>query len=101
MSLPEAPNPEQRSDGAILCVGIGGALLVLSWVLGVGGVLTAALAGGDPAVVAGGVGMLIALPLAAVAGFVLVLIGGVWMFARVVADQSGEASEKRYRDIQR
>ena len=49
MSQPEPPNPESRSNNAILCVGIGGGLLVLSWLLGIGGVLTTAVAGGDPA----------------------------------------------------
>lgn len=101
MSPSEPPNPEARSNGAILCIGIGGGMLVLSWLLGVGGVLATAAAGGDPAAAAGGIAMLIALPLAAVSGLVLVLIGGIWMFARVVADQRGESSEKRYRDVQR
>jgi hypothetical protein len=95
------PNPEQRSDGALLCFAIGAGLVILSWFLGIGGVLTTALSGGDPAAVAGGIGMLIALPLTAIAGVILAIIGGVWMFARVVADSRDDGDEKRYRDIQR
>ena len=95
------PNPEQRSNGALLCFAIGAGLVVLSWFLGIGGVLTTALSGGDPAAVAGGIGMLIALPLTAVAGIILALVGGFWMMARVVADSRDGSEEKRYRDIQR
>ncbi len=101
MSPPETPNPEQRSNSAILCVGIGGALMVLSWVLGVGGVLATALAGGDPAAMAGGIGALIALPLTALAGMLLIIVGGIWMFARVVADSREGADKERYRNVQR
>ena len=101
MSPPETANPEARSNNALLCIGIGAGLIVLSWLLGIGGVLATVAAGGDPTVAAGGIGMLIALPLAALSGFLLVIVGGVWMFARVVADQRNEASEKRYRDVQR
>lgn len=101
MSQPDTPNPEQRSDGAMLCFAIGAGLLVLSWFLGIGGVLTTAMAGGDPAAIAGGIGMLIALPLTAIVGVLLLIVGGIWMFARVVADSRDDGGEKRYRDIQR
>ncbi|MGE0596528.1 MAG: hypothetical protein AB7P07_09180 [Hyphomonadaceae bacterium] len=102
MSQPEAPNPESRSNGALICLGLGGLLLVLAWVLGVGGVLATAAAGGDPAAMAGGIGALIALPLTMIAGLILVLVGGVWMFARVVADSREGADKERYtRDVQR
>lgn len=102
MSPSETPNPETRSNGALICIGIGGALLVLSWFFGVGGVLTTVLAGGDPAVLAGGMGALIALPLALFLGILMLVIGGVWMFARVVADSREGADTERYtRDVQR
>ena len=101
MTQAEPPNPEQRSNGALLCLSIGAGLVVLSWFLGIGGVLTTAFGGGDPAAMAGGIGMLIALPLTALAGIILAVIGGVWMLARVVADSRDDGEEKRYRDIQR
>ncbi len=34
-------------------------------------------------------------------GFLLMLIGGIWMIGQVIADQSGGAEEKRYRDVER
>lgn len=95
------PNPEQRSNGALLCFAIGAGLVILSWLLGIGGVLTTALSGGDPAAIAGGIGMLIALPLTAIAGIILAIVGGVWMLARVIADSRDDGEEKRYRDVQR
>ena len=101
MNPPDAPNPERKSDAAILCFCIGGGLCALSWFLGVGGVLAAAFSGNDAAVAAGGVGMLIALPLATIAGLILMTVGGVWMLGRVIADQTGGAEEKRYRDVER
>ena len=101
MTEPDKPNPETRSNAALLCFAIGAILCVLAWFLGIGGVLATAMSGGDPAAMAGGVGMLIALPLTMIAGMILVVIGGVWMFARVVADQRGGEEEKRYRDVQR
>jgi uncharacterized membrane protein len=101
MSPPEAPNPERRSNNAILCFSIGAGLCILAYVLGVGAVIGAALSGGDPAVVVGGALAAIGLALAGVSGFILMLVGGVWMIVRVVADQTSDASEKRYRDVER
>jgi hypothetical protein len=101
MSPPETPNPERRSTGAIACFAVGAALTVLGWFLGVGGVMTTALSGGDAGLITGGIGMVIGLMMATALGIVLMLIGGVWMFAQVVADQRGEPSEKRYRDVER
>lgn len=101
MSPPETPNPEQRSNAALLCFAIGAGLVVVAWFLGVGGVMATALAGGDPAAIAGGIGMLIALPLTMIAGFILLLVGGIWMLARVVADSREGADKERYRDVQR
>ena len=98
----EAPNPERRSDGALICFGAGAALTTLSWFLGVGGVMSTVLSGGDPVALAGGIGMLIALPLAAVTGIILMLAGGVWMTFRVVADSREADGKERYsRDVER
>jgi hypothetical protein len=102
MSPPEPPrNPEHRSTNAILCFCLGVGLIVLAWFFGVGGVIAAALTGGDPAVVVGGMVAALGLMLLSVSGFVLMLVGGVWMLIQVIADQRGEASEKRYRDVER
>jgi hypothetical protein len=102
MSLPEPTrNPEHRSTNAILCFCIGAALAFLAWFLGVGSVMAAALSGGDPAVVVGSMLAAIGLALLAFCGFIMMVVGGVWMFIQVVADQRGEASEKRYRDVER
>jgi hypothetical protein len=102
MSPPPAPNPENRSNGPLICLGAGGALLTLSWFLGIGGVMATAASGGDPAMVAGGVGAMISLALGSLLGVLLVAIGGVWMFAQVVADSREGADKERYtRDVQR
>jgi hypothetical protein len=99
---PEPPNPERRSDAALLCLCIGVGLLVLSWLLGVGAAMTTVLGGASPAAVAGGVGALVALLLALGAGIVLCLIGGVWLFVRVIADQREDHAKERYsREVER
>lgn len=85
----------------MLCFCIGMALAGGAYFLGVGSIFAEAFSGGNPALVAGGIGMMIALPLAAIAGFLFMLIGGFWMLARVIADQTGDAEEKRYRDVER
>lgn len=101
MSQPEGRNPEHRTTSAILCFSIGAGFAIGAWFLGVGTVIGAAASGGNPALVVGGVVAAIGLTLAAVAGGVLMLIGAIWMFIQVIADQRGEASEKRYRDVER
>jgi hypothetical protein len=101
MSQSEGRNPEHRSNNAMLCFCIGVGLCVLAYFLGIGAVLGAVLSGGNPAIVVGGIFAAIGITLAGVSGFILMLIGGVWMIARVVADQTGDASEKRYRDVER
>jgi len=101
MPQPEGLNPERRSNGAIICFCAGAGLGVLAWFLGVGTVMGAALSGGDPAIVMGGAFAAIGLVLMGVAGGLLMLVGGVWMIVQVIADQRGEASEKRYRDVER
>jgi drug/metabolite transporter (DMT)-like permease len=101
MNSSEGRNPEHRSNNAMLCFCVGAGLCVLAYVLGVGAVLGAAFGGGDPAAVVGGIFAAIGVTLAGVVGLILMLVGGVWMIARVVADQTGDASEKRYRDIDR
>lgn len=101
MSQPEGENPERRSNNALLCFCIGAGLTTLAWLLGVGTVIGAALSGGDPAVLVGGALAAIGLMLAGASGFVLMLVGGIWMLVRVIADQTADASEKRYRDVER
>lgn len=101
MKPPEPRNPEHRSSNALLCFCIGAGLCGLAYVLGIGAVIGAALSGGDPAVVVGGLFAAIGIGLAGIAGFIMMLIGGVWMLLQVIADQSGDAEEKRYRDVER
>ncbi|MGQ0531966.1 MAG: hypothetical protein ACT4OF_04635 [Caulobacteraceae bacterium] len=101
MSQPEGPNPEHRSSSAMICFCTGVGLCVLAYFLGVGAVIGAVVSGGNPAVVVGGLFAAIGLGLATVVGILLALIGGVWMIVQVIADQSGDASEKRYRDVER
>jgi hypothetical protein len=101
MNPPEGRNPEHRSSNAMLCFCIGAGLCTLAYFLGVGAVIGAALSGGDPAIVVGGLFAAIGLGLAAASGVVLMLIGGIWMIVQVIADQSSDATEKRYRDIER
>ena len=101
MNTSEGRNPEHRSNNAMLCFCIGAGLCVLAYFLGIGAVLGAALGGGNPALVVGSVFAAIGIVLMGAAGFVMMVIGGIWMIARVVADQTGDASEKRYRDVER
>jgi len=42
----------------------------------------------------------IGIVLLGIVGFILTLVGGVWMVLRVIADQTGD-NEKRYRDVNR
>lgn len=83
----------------LFCTGAG--LCTLAYFLGVGAVLGALFTGGDPALVVGGLLAAISLAIATVLGLALMLIGGVWMIGQVIADQSGGAEEKRYRDVER
>jgi hypothetical protein len=99
MNQPETPNPEHKSNNAILCFSIGAGLLGLSWLLGFGSTLALALSGGALPAVAGGVGAMIAVVLAGVSGFILMAVGGVWMMVRVIADQ--RASDRYSRDVER
>lgn len=101
MNPPEKPNPEHRSNNAMLCFCLGLGLCVLAYFLGIGAVVGAAISGGDPAALAGGLFAAVALSLIAIGGFVMLLVGGVWMLVQVIADQRGDSSEKRYRDIER
>lgn len=102
MSPSEPPrNPEHRSTNALLCFCIGAALAFLSWFLGVGTVMAAAFSGGNPAVVVGSMISAIGLVVMTLIGVLLMGVGAVWMFIQVIADQRGEASEKRYRDVER
>lgn len=101
MSPPEGRNLEHRSSNPMILFCTGAGLCALAYFLGVGAVIGAALTGGNPAIVVGGLIAAIGLALATVVGFLLMAIGGVWMIGQVIADQSGGAEEKRYRDIER
>ncbi len=101
MSRSEGKNPEHRANNAILCFCLGLALAGAAYFFGVGAVLATGLSGGDPAIVVGGALAAFALVLMGVCGFVMMLVGAIWMALRVIADQSGDANEKRYRNIER
>ena len=97
---PESPNPERRSNNAMLCLCIGLGLLALSWFLGVGSVFTAALTGGLAGLAAGVIGGIV-LMLTACAGVVFMFVGIIWIVIRVISDQTGDESRQRYKDVQR
>ena len=101
MNPSEGPNLEHRSNNALLCFCMGAGLAGLSYLLGVGAIIGAAFGGGEPAVLAGGIIAAIGLALLGVSGFVLMFVGGIWMLLRVISYQRGDASEKRYRDVER
>lgn len=102
MSPSEPPrNPEHRSTNAIFCFCIGAGLACLAWFLGVGTVIGAALNGSDAAIVVGGAIAALGLVLLSICGGVLMFVGAIWMLIQVIADQRGEPSEKRYRDVER
>jgi len=98
MNQPEAPNPEQKSNNAMLCLCIGLGLLALSWFLGVGAAFTAALSGGLTGLAMGMIAGVV-LMLAACSGGFLVFVGIIWTILRVIADQRG--ARDPYRDVQR
>ena len=101
MSPPDSRNPEHRSSNSMIVFCTGAGLCALAYFLGVGALIGALISGGDPALVVGGIFAAIALGLTTVVGFALMLIGGIWMIGQVIADQSGGAEEKRYRDVER
>jgi len=101
MSPSERPNPEQRSNAAIWCFCLGAGLCVLAYVLGIGAVIGAALSGNDPALLSGSVLGAFVVGMMGLLGFLMLIVGGIWMIVQVIADQSGGAEEKRYRDVER
>jgi hypothetical protein len=101
MNPSEGRSPEHRSNNALLCFCLGAGLAGLAYFLGIGAVIGAALGGGDPAALVGSVVAVIGLAMLGASGFVLMLVGGIWILLRVIADQRGDASEKRYRDVER
>lgn len=101
MNPSDVPNPERRSNSAMLCFCIGIGLCGLAYVLGIGAILGAAFSGGDPVLIAGSIFSMIAIAGAGFFGFVMIIIGGIWMTIQVIADQRGGAEESRYRDVER
>ena len=100
MNPPESPNPERRSNNAMICLCTGLGLLVLTWLLGVGTAFTAALSGGLAGAAVGVLGGIV-LILAACSGVVLMFVGIIWIVIRVISDQTGDESRQRYTDVQR
>jgi uncharacterized membrane protein len=101
MSQAETPNPERRSDSAILCLCIGLALVAASWFMGLGGVL-ATLFSGNAAAMAGGMASLLLLPLVAACGVVMFVVGAVWVLVRVIIDRREDHAKERYsREVER
>jgi len=95
----DAPNPERRSDAALICFCAGIALVALSWFFGMGGVLAGAISGSAPIAAAGAFSGILVLILGAVAGGVLTLVGAIWLVVRVIADQ--RESDKYSREVER
>ncbi len=107
MAQPETPNPERRSNSALLCLCLGMALVGLAWFLGVGGMIGLAFSGGAPA--AGGIIALILVPLTGIVGAIMASFGAimasfgaVWLIIRVIADQRQDHARERYsREVER
>ena len=98
----ETPNPERRSDSAVLCVSIGFGLIALSWFLGLSGALTAILSGIWTPALAGGLAAFIMVPVAGLCGALFVAVGLVWIVIRVIVDQRRDHATDRYsRDVER
>ncbi len=92
MSQPEeGQNPERRSTAALICLCVGGGLVWLAGFLGFGATLSAALQASAPGAA---VGLLLGAGIAAagagVLGFLLALVGGIWLVVQVIVDQTGK-----------
>lgn len=96
MTQPETPreagpNPERRSTAALICLIAGMGLVWLSWFLGIGAALSAALQASAPGAAAA---LLLGAGIAAIGagllGFVLALVGGIWLVVQVIVDQTGK-----------
>lgn len=92
MSQPEeGRNPERRSTAALICLCLGGGLLWLSGFLGFGAALSAALQASAPGAA---MGLLLGAGMAAVGagllGFVLAVVGAIWLVVQVIVDQTGK-----------
>ena len=101
MSEHETPNPERRSDNAVLLLSVGMGMAILAWVLGVGSVFAALFSGGGPEAVVGGLFALLCLPILAIGGIILAMLGTVWIVVRVIADARDADSKERYRNVER
>ncbi len=97
----DIPNPERRSDSALLCLCIGVGLIALAWFLGVGGIIAAAMSGNEAMLATTSISALILIPLMGLIGFIIALIGAIWLVVRVLADQASDKDEKRYRNVER
>jgi hypothetical protein len=97
----EAPNPERRSDPALICLIAGAALVALAWVFGFGAMIATLLTGASAPALAGGIAALILAPVMGVGGAILIVVATIWIIVRVIADSREANSKERYRDVQR
>jgi hypothetical protein len=96
------PNPERRSDAAVLCFSIGISLIALSWFLGLGGAVSLAFSGAWTPAEAGGIAAFILVPVTTVCGALFVAVGSIWIVIRVIVDQRRDHATDRYsRDVER
>lgn len=96
---PNAPNPERRSNAALICFCAGIGLVALSWFMGFGGVLAGALTGSAPIAAVSALSGVVVLMLGAAAGGVLTVVGAIWLMVQVIADQ--RQSDRYSREVER
>ena len=101
MNPGEAPNPERRSNAALMCLVTGLGLVVLSWFFGFGAIIATTFSGGSAPLLAGGIAALVLVPVMGVGGAILAVIATLWIIVRVVADSRDANAKERYRDVQR
>jgi hypothetical protein len=96
----EAPNPERRSNGAVLCVAAGVIILGACYFLGLGAALSLAW-NGETGFNLAALGPALAVVAFAIAGVLLTLGGGIWMLVQVIADATQANATERYKDVER
>lgn len=92
----QAPSPERRADGAILCWAIGMGLLALAWVMGMFGALAAAFSLGSLPATGSALAAVIMAPITIGLGLLFCCGGLVWMVIRAIADQAADSEGKHY-----
>lgn len=100
--MADAPNPERRSNTALILFCAGAVLCGIAYILGLGTVIAIASSGENPAAAVGGIVSAILLGATGIIGGLLMLIGVIWLFARVIADSRDEHDRDRYsKDVER